>query len=534
MAEKSLGYVNFDSTNVQHDEIEIRVPKDRLNEIKRGQYVLIKSKIEGHVRNFLARVTSGPLYVPDAVSRDSAFARASILQADTVTFRPEFHGVCRAQLMGEIDIDTLLFTGYNGRPQPQASALVLTSEQIGKLLGLEEDDMYLGHLAGYEDVHVKFPSDKNAALPRNLGIFGTVGSGKTNTSQVLIEEAVAAGWAVVVLDVEGEYVDMDMKCTQKSVETLFKKFAITAEGVSHVDVYHCANTEPAKKSSKAFGIRFANIDPYLISEIIDLSPAQQEVFLEIHSDLSQRGRKQKPSGFVETLDDDYTPSAKITLKDVIDVVDQKLANKATGTSRATLYVLKRRLSKLQRSQIFDIRQTMGDYSELLQPNKLSIIDLSGSYSSWINNILIVDLLKSIFKLKKKMQVKTNVMIVIEEAHSFISKDNAAKMEETLDVLREISRRGRKRWISLCFVSQQPSHLPPEIYELCNTKIIHQTTGERNLNAIKNSTGSVNPSLWDEVAVLGQGQCLFLSSYYKNKPILCSVRPAKCKRRFVDE
>ena len=45
--------------------------------------------------------------------------------------------------------------------------------------------------------------------PEIIGIFGTVGSGKTNSSQVLIEEAAAAGWAVVVLDVEGEYISMD-------------------------------------------------------------------------------------------------------------------------------------------------------------------------------------------------------------------------------------------------------------------------------------------------------------------------------------
>lgn len=38
-------------------------------------------------------------------------------------------------------------------------------------------------------------------LPRNVGIFGTVGSGKTNSAQVLIEEASRAGYAVIVLDV---------------------------------------------------------------------------------------------------------------------------------------------------------------------------------------------------------------------------------------------------------------------------------------------------------------------------------------------
>ena len=42
-----------------------------------------------------------------------------------------------------------------------------------------------------------------------MGVFGTVGSGKSNTAQVLAEEAIEAGWAVVLIDVEGEYVRMN-------------------------------------------------------------------------------------------------------------------------------------------------------------------------------------------------------------------------------------------------------------------------------------------------------------------------------------
>src|SRR6185369_1233671 len=127
-------------------------------------------------------------------------------------------------------------------------------------------------------------------------------------------------------------------------------------------------------------------------------------------------------------------------------------------------------------------------SSLMKPQQVSVFDLSGSQNVIINNILISDILRGLFQKKvgDKERLLPPTLVVIEEAHTFVSKDNVKRMEETLDILRDISRRGRKRWLGLCFISQQPSHLPPEIYELCNTKVVHQTTGGKNLHALKDS------------------------------------------------
>lgn len=106
------------------------------------------------------------------------------------------------------------------------------------------------------------------------------------------------------------------------------------------------------------------------------------------------------------------------------------------------------------------------------------------------------------------------------------------MESIVDMLREISRRGRKRWLGLCFISQQPAHLPNEIYELCNTKFIHQTTGKRNLDALHVSAGSVNEAVWGEVPLLNQGQALIISPQFSH-PVLCDMRPCSSHREHTD-
>ncbi|MDE1764948.1 MAG: ATP-binding protein [Thaumarchaeota archaeon] len=540
--QKAIGYVNFDGGTTDSNELEVRIPSETLHDIRRGQYVRIESDFDSKKRDFFARISRGPFFVPDAVSKDSAFARAAILHAGKVKFRPDFHGICYAQIMGELDVAQMKTHGTFVRPRPQAAVYPLTGEQIEKLLELS-GDMYIGKLDGYSSVRVRIPSDKNAALPRNVGIFGTVGSGKTNTSQVLIEEAAKHNWAVIVLDVEGEYVDMDKPSEQKSLGHLFTEFGVKPEGVRALDVYHPVETEPSRSDSKAFGIRFSNIEPQILVEILGLTQAQTDRFLEIWHNLAQKEystkKKTKTSaGFVKSVMEGFEggPALGIKLDDIIKQIDSILENNEERTNKASYYVLRRKLRRVQRYGIFDSKETLGDYSELLQANKVSVIDFSGSSNFQINNIVITDLLRSIFELKLKDKKKElpNVMIVIEEAHTFVSKDNASRMEETLDVLREISRRGRKRWISLCFISQQPSHLPPEIYELCNTKIAHQTTGGKNLDAIKNSTGGVDPSVWDDVPKLGQGTCLFISSFFKNRPMFCNVRPCMSKRKHVEE
>ena len=536
----ALGYVNFDSSTADSGEVEIIVPHESMHRVRRGQYVRIESGSSEGRRDFFARISKGPFFTPDSVSKDSAFARVSVLNAGSVNFKPDYHASCHAHIMGELDTSKMRVRGTFVRPAPQGAAYQLTGKEIERLLELE-GDMFIGHLNGYDGVRVRIPSTKNAALPRNVGIFGTVGSGKTNTSQVLIEEAASHNWAVIVLDIEGEYVDMD-KPSNEPLDKLFEAFSIEREGIDGLDIYHPIGTEPARGGrSSQFGVRFSNVDPQVLSEIMGLTQPQNDRFAEAWYKLAQKktsGRRGErvSAGFASSVMSglDSVPVAGITLKDMVAHVESVLED-AKGSDRASHHVLRRKLMRLDRYGVFD-KKDLGDYSDLVNPGKVSVIDLSGSYNSQINNIVLMDLLGGIFrlKLKDKENRLPSVLIAIEEAHTLVSRENASKMEETLDVLREISRRGRKRRISLCFISQQPSHLPAEIYELCNTKIAHQTTGGKNLDAIKGSAGGVDSSVWGDVPRLGQGTCLFISSYFKNRPMVVDVRPCKSSRRHVEE
>ena len=103
-------------------------------------------------------------------------------------------------------------------------------------------------------------------------------------------------------------------------------------------------------------------------------------------------------------------------------------------------------------------------------------------------------------------------------------DRVQTMQATLHMLRNITRRGRKRWLAMAFVSQQPGHLPPEIFELCNTRIVHALRSTHNLDALMATTGDVSRDLWARCPLLGPGQAV-VTSPQLNRSVIVSVRPA---------
>jgi DNA helicase HerA-like ATPase len=171
-----------------------------------------------------------------------------------------------------------------------------------------------------------------------------------------------------------------------------------------------------------------------------------------------------------------------------------------------------------------------DAARMLAPGRVSILDVSVS-NDIVKNLVTADLLRKVFAYKVARADAPPTLLVIEEAHSFISREKAQTMQATLQMLRNVARRGRKRWLSLAFVSQQPGHLPPEIFELCNTRIVHTLRSMHNLEVLMSTAGDVGQEMWARCPLLGPGEAIVTSPQLK-RPVIASIRPAASRRRFV--
>jgi DNA helicase HerA-like ATPase len=514
-----LGHITWDSAEATSEYAHLRTAVPDRRWVARHQYVRIQDE-DGARSGFLGRVVRGPFFMRPGVQAEEG----AITEPTAANF-----------LLADLEIQGELFKGRlrdtNSRPVPGSPVYALTPSEVSSLHGFQ-GDMFLGHLASQEEVSVFLQSKHKGVLPRNLGIFGTVGSGKSNTSQVIIEEAARNGWAVVVLDVEGEYTDMDQPSDEPGVVEELARYGRKPEGLKDFHVFYPASCSSDKEGSEIFALRLSDFETSVIGEILQVSLAERNSLLDCVEYLQQKARTKvstaEDEGYVTLLDP--SPQAKVpfTLRTL-----RERANERSG--RASEFMdyagLASKLGWLMHSDAFDQpKMNSMDPVRMVAPGRVSVIDVSLA-NDIIKNLVTADLLRKIFALKLTRSDTPPTLLVIEEAHSFISREQARTMQATLHMLRNVTRRGRKRWLAMSFVSQQPGHLPPEIFELCNTRIVHTLRSMHNLEALIATTGEVNRDLWARCPLLGQGQAI-LTSPRLSKSVILSVRPAMCKRRFA--
>jgi len=436
------------------------------------------------------------------------------------------------------------------RPRPYSEITIFPPERLRKLLEIDRG-MLIGSLMGYDEqqVEIRANAENKNFLPLNVGIFGTVGSGKSNTVQVLVEEASQADWACVVIDVEGEYVRMNESQDRADMNLILReRYSIAPEGIQDFQVYVPSSGMSDADHANSFKVPISELDISIVADILEFSEPEFRLY-EMAVEATQRTNSQHrslPSGAAaghqnETLTYPYT------LVDLTDV----LLNSAfyihlEDSDKDTADTLRNKLLyTLGRSGMLDWTSTETtpylDVNDLLVPGRVSIFDVSET-DDRSRNIAIAYILQSLFDKVTETAVgemmpdtdipRPKVLLVLEEVHTFVSKQSVDKMKSVLDSLQTISRRGRKRWLSLALVSQQPGHVPDELFELANSRFIHQLKSVTNIAPVKQTTGGVHEALWSTIPVLGSGQCLLTSRIFRN-PLLVNIRPAKSKRLLTN-
>jgi DNA helicase HerA-like ATPase len=553
----TLGFVAFDGESGDNTTSGIMVAEEHRAKFRRDAYVGIRDDEQD--REFLGRVVEGPFYAPHEIAADSAVGRTTVLHPDRTRFRPTYYAAGTVEILGELQPDGHVVPSPT-RPRPYSRTYLFPPERLEAMLGLA-GDFELGTLLGYDDVHVRAPGDKKSFLPRNAGIFGTVGSGKSNTTQVLMEEATAHGWAVIVVDVEGEYVCMDEPTQDTALASILRaKFGREPVGLPNVAVYVPSSGTSDARTPLRFKVPISEVESHVLGDLIELSEPQMRMLYPLIERLERSApartgaaaaQTQRLGGLVHAAGAPITgPSIAYTLQHLVDALDESQGYPNFGAppkpaETSTAHALRSKLIGLGLSGVLDWGATTATsylpVHELLTPGRLSILDVSET-DDRSRNICIAYLLQALFNLVVQVdrgQVvpgtsfeRPPVLVVLEEVHTFVSRTTAVRMRAVLDQLQIISRRGRKRWMGLCLVSQQPGHVPDELFELANTRFIHQLKSVSNLAPVKQTTGGVHEALWSTVPALAPGQCLLTGAVFRN-PIFAAVRPAASRRMLID-
>jgi DNA helicase HerA-like ATPase len=212
-----------------------------------------------------------------------------------------------------------------------------------------------------------------------------------------------------------------------------------------------------------------------------------------------------------------------------------------STHEVSWRALAARLHRLRRLKIFDVPGvTSIDFTEMLRAGRVSVVDLSDTDSPHLNNLVIADILRGLQEAQEERytaasnggQAIVPALIIVEEAHEFLSANRISQMPVLFQQVARIAKRGRKRWLGLVFVTQLPQHLPNEVLGLLNNFIIHKITDSAVINRMQKSIGSIDASLWNRVPRLAPGQALVSFASFA-RPLMVAVDPAPCKRLLVD-
>lgn len=537
----NLGFVNFDNTGMDNTTSGAMVSEDKRKHFRRDVYVLIQDKEQE--KEFLGRIVEGPFHNPHEVGIDSAITRTTVLHPDRTRFRPSYYVSGTIEVLGELLNDTRLIVTPT-RPRPYSEINIFPAERLRQLLEIN-GSFFLGHLIGYDNINVHTNAESKNFIPRNLGIFGTVGSGKSNTTQVLIEEAIKAGWAVVVVDVEGEYVKMNEKTNDAVLANILKeRYNTEPDGITDFRVYVPQSGHTEAENSIRFKVPISVLDPFVLADLMELTEAQARLIEGIMENARNRGQTAgSRRGALDVNQTTNNTNRLFTLQTLIDGLQPGGDLVPQGIIDITINTLRSKLIRLGMSHILDWNATISTnelpVDDLLVKSRLSVLDVSET-GDRSRNIAIAYTLQALFDRVIQTPVDENmtngvprpkVLVVMEEVHTFVSKSSASKMRAVLDNLQIISRRGRKRWMGLALVSQQPSHVPDELFELANTRFIHQLKSVSNLAPVKQTTGGVHEALWTNVPALGPGQCLVTGAIFKH-PLFIEMRPAKSRRLHI--
>lgn len=528
-------------------------------------------------RDYLGVVVAGPFAEPDGLRGDAPVIITTAARGGVLT--PPYHGRVQVEVLGE-EVEGGL-TPPRFRPLPNSPVFLLSAEDTANVLKVS-GDLRLGLVVGYENIAVGIPKADKSVLPRHTGIMGTTGGGKSTTVARLIAEAQANDYAVIVLDVEGEYTQIDQPTSDVRMLSALETRGLQPAGVPGSIIYHLVGRDTANPDHPRileFCLQFARLSPYAVKEILDLTEAQSMRFDQAYDvakvvlrDLGvfpEKGNREQEEVALN-IDEFERGYPRLTLSFLLDIVNGFLhvLNKQAGApnffnerfeedaekvmqrvrslkvdSPVSWRALYGKLWQLKRIGVFDAK---GDavrpmsYKGLLQPGQVSILDLSDTDSSILNNLVIADLLMGVQEEQDKMYdaaVKhgtelPRVLLIIEEAHEFLSAERIEKMPVLFQQVARIAKRGRKRWLGLVFVTQLPQHLPSQVFGLLNNYIIHKITDSAVISRLQKSVPGIDESQWRRLAALAPGQAV-VSFTHMARPLMVSVDPAGCKLRMVD-
>ena len=602
----AVGCTMFDLPGSEDLSLTVLLSNANLQRVPAQALVRIKSRTDR--RSYLGVVTAGPFAEPDSLKADSQILVAVATRG--ANYLPPFHGRVQVSLLGEELTDgSLAPPRLRPLPNSPVFVLSdEESEKLLHCGGDLRLGLAVGHEHVQVGIPSEQKSvlPRHTAV---LGTTGG-GKSTTIAGLVREAQQAGLAVVLLDVEGEYTHLHEptdDPKMLANLEERRLKKGGVPADRMT---LYHLVGRDtanPRHPQRRPFSLQFARLSPYAVMEILDLSDAQQQRFLtayDIASELLRRldvfpqkgnAEQERIALELDEFERGYPRLTPALLLDVIQACHDHADKPAETGPRAkskkadceeapprrfpphskhlqtdrgqeelrklihstkieksaiSWRALIGKLSRLNRLKVFFTEEKDGvrplSYKELLQPGAVSVLDLSDTGMSELNNLVIADLLRGVqdaqdaaYTAYEQAKAKdpdtatpTRVLVIIEEAHEFLSAERIERMNILFEQVAKIAKRGRKRWLGLVFVTQLPQHLPRQIFGLVNSYILHKITDPQVVATLRKTVSGIDEGLWERLPGLAPGQAI-VSFPHMTRPLLATIDPAGAKLRLVD-
>jgi DNA helicase HerA-like ATPase len=101
---------------------------------------------------------------------------------------------------------------------------------------------------------------------------------------------------------------------------------------------------------------------------------------------------------------------------------------------------------------------------------------------------------------------TPVVVVVDEAHNFLSKEIGDEYSRfALDAFESIAREGRKFALTICLATQRPRDLTESVLSQLGALIVHRLTNSADRDVIERSAGEIDRSAASFLPTLAPGK-----------------------------
>ncbi|MEM3831799.1 MAG: ATP-binding protein [Sulfolobales archaeon] len=390
-------------------------------------------------------------------------------------------------------------------------------ERVYKRSRSEAGLIRIGSLARFRDVEIAVDVNK---LYKHLLIAGATGSGKSNAVAVLIDRISRLGAPIIVFDVHGEYTSLRLEDhrTIEVVRAQINPLEIDKSVLVRLIIPEPAATKQRRVFRKAFREVYKEIKEKARKLNLSLPMAVEALFRS-----QQEGLKEVAEDLFEERGSDPDKLDAVEKFHVLMV--DKIRKTGVGSSMGKV------VSDVEDKYVDFIFSTPILSFDAVNPlNRISpgkiivydVSDLTDYQKAWILRMLaeeLLDLLKRRYREEGFRSRIPPIVLVIEEAPLFISKESDRFAKESI---KKIAREGRKFGGILVVVSQRPRVLDPDISSQIQNYLFLKLVQEEDIASVMNIADNLEESLARTLTSLPTGWGILMGEWVGRFPALVAV------------